>query len=60
MLSESLRQLARRGLVRRHSLPVVPPHVEYTLTPLGHEAAAHLVRLTDWIENNVTRLVAMD
>jgi len=60
MLAESLRQLARHQLVERHSLPVVPPHVEYTLTPLGRQAAAHLARLTDWIENNVTELVSPD
>ena len=56
MLAESLRQLARRRLVERRSLPVVPPHVEYTLTPLGFEAAAHLAKLTDWIEENAAEL----
>lgn len=60
MLAESLRQLARYRLVERRSFPVVPPHVEYTLTPLGHEAAGQLTHLTDWIEGNVTRLVADD
>lgn len=57
MLAESLRQLARHGLVERRSLPVMPPHVDYRLTPLGREAADHLTRLTDWIECNVARLV---
>lgn len=56
MLAQSLRQLARHRLVERHSRPVVPPHVEYTLTPLGHEAAEHLTRLTDWLEHNVAEL----
>ena len=60
MLAESLRQLARHRLVERHSLPVVPPHVEYTLTPLGHEAAEHLTRLTDWIEYNIMDLAALE
>lgn len=60
MLAESLRQLARHRLVERRSLPVIPPHVEYKLTPLGHEAAAHLGRLTDWIENNVAELTGLD
>ena len=58
MLAESLRQLAEHRLVERRSLPVVPPHVEYTLTALGLEAAAHLARLTDWIEDNVAELSA--
>ncbi|USI72531.1 winged helix-turn-helix transcriptional regulator [Sphingomonas morindae] len=57
MLAESLRQLAANRLVERRSFPVVPPHVEYTLTPLGYEAAEHLARLTDWIETNITGLV---
>ena len=58
MLAASLRQLARHGLVERRSHPVVPPHVDYTLTPLGREAAAQLERLTDWIERNLTELTA--
>lgn len=57
MLSESLRQLMTHRLVERRSFPVVPPHVEYTLTPLGQEAAEHLARLTDWIETNIADLV---
>ena len=60
MLAESLRQLARYRLVERRSLPVVPPHVEYTLTPLGLEAAGHLARLTDWIEENAIELSAAE
>lgn len=56
MLAVSLRQLAVHRLVERRSIPVVPPHVDYTLTALGHEAAAHLADLTDWIETNITCL----
>jgi DNA-binding HxlR family transcriptional regulator len=57
MLAESLRQLVCYRLVERRSLPVVPPHVEYTLTSLGREAASHLGLLTDWIETNVMDLL---
>ncbi|MEG3159364.1 helix-turn-helix domain-containing protein [Sphingomonas sp. LB2R24] len=60
MLAESLRQLVRYRLIERRSFPVVPPHVEYTLTPLGHEAAGQLAQLTDWIEGNVTQLIPGD
>ena len=49
MLAQTLRTLAADGLVDRHARPVVPPHVEYTLTPAGEELAAHLVPLMQWI-----------
>ena len=58
MLAKSLRQLERHRLLVRRSFPVVPPRVDYTLTPLGHAAALHLASLTDWIEENVEALVA--
>jgi DNA-binding HxlR family transcriptional regulator len=49
MLAQTLRTLAADGLVDRHARPVVPPHVEYALTPAGEELAAHLVPLMQWI-----------
>ena len=49
MLAQTLRTLQADGLVHREALPVVPPHVEYTLTPAGSELAAHLVPLMHWI-----------
>lgn len=49
MLAQTLRTLAGDGLVDRHAQPVVPPHVEYSLTPAGEELAAHLVPLMGWI-----------
>jgi DNA-binding HxlR family transcriptional regulator len=52
MLAQTLDALAYDGLVLRVAHQVVPPHVEYSLTPLGREAAQRLEVLVDWIEDN--------
>lgn len=57
MLAQSLQQLEADGLVFRHALDVVPPHVEYTLTPLGREGAARVRELTRWVERNLQGLL---
>ena len=57
MLAQTLHWLESDGLVSRHAYPVVPPHVEYALTPLGREAAAKVEALADWIESNLPRLL---
>lgn len=56
MLAETLKKLERDGFVPRRSYPVVPPHTEYSLTPLGREAAARVQELTDWIETNLSSI----
>jgi DNA-binding HxlR family transcriptional regulator len=58
MLSQTLHLLEEDGFVLREAFAVVPPRVEYSLTPLGREVAEHLEVLTDWIEDNVTRVMA--
>ncbi|EQB14934.1 winged helix-turn-helix transcriptional regulator [Sphingobium lactosutens] len=50
MLAQTLQWLEKDGLVDRKAYKIVPPHVEYTLTPLGQEAAARVRDLADWIE----------
>lgn len=40
-------------LVDRVAYEVVPPHVEYSLTPLGTQAAERVRVLADWIETNL-------
>lgn len=52
MLTQTLRTLERDGFVLRDVKPIIPPHVEYALTPLGKGAARHLVALAHWIEAN--------
>jgi DNA-binding HxlR family transcriptional regulator len=55
MLAQTLQWLEGDGLVSRKAFDVVPPHVEYSLTPFGHEAARHVQALADWIESNLPR-----
>jgi DNA-binding HxlR family transcriptional regulator len=58
MLSQTLRELDRDGLISRKSFPVVPPHVEYALTPMGRGVAEHIDKLVDWINANAGNMVA--
>jgi DNA-binding HxlR family transcriptional regulator len=53
MLSQTLKDLEADGFVRRTAHAVVPPHVDYALTPLGTQAAAHVVALVGWIEGTL-------
>ncbi|MDP3197750.1 helix-turn-helix domain-containing protein [Tabrizicola sp.] len=58
MLSQTLKDLEADGFVLRTAHQVVPPHVDYELTALGQEAAAHVVALVGWIEGALARIVA--
>jgi DNA-binding HxlR family transcriptional regulator len=57
MLAQTLQQLEQDGFVTRLSHPVVPPHVEYTLTPLGEEVSLQVESLTNWIETNLPNIM---
>jgi DNA-binding HxlR family transcriptional regulator len=48
MLTLTLRGLERDGLVKRTAYPVIPPRVDYELTPLGHSLIAPLSALAEW------------
>jgi DNA-binding HxlR family transcriptional regulator len=56
MLAQTLQWLEGDGLVDRVARDVVPPHVEYSLTPLGREAAEKVRALADWIEASLPRI----
>lgn len=58
MLSQTLKDLEADGFVLRTAHPVVPPHVDYELTPLGREAATHVVALVSWIEGALPEILA--
>ena len=57
MLAQTLQALTRDGFVNRVSHPVVPPVVEYSLTPLGEEVAERVSVLADWVEENLLRVL---
>ncbi|MFJ2755161.1 winged helix-turn-helix transcriptional regulator [Nocardioides sp. NPDC087217] len=48
MLIQQLRALEADGVVHREAQPVVPPHVEYSLTPFGRALEPALNALHDW------------
>lgn len=52
MLTRTLRDLERNGLVDRKVYPVVPPMVEYSLTPLGKTLNQVLKSLCEWSTEN--------
>ncbi|WP_312750064.1 winged helix-turn-helix transcriptional regulator [Atlantibacter hermannii] len=58
MLAQTLQWLEQDGFVKRVSYPVVPPHVEYSLTPLGEDVSEKVAALADWIEINLPQVMA--
>ncbi|WP_345320200.1 helix-turn-helix domain-containing protein [Candidatus Villigracilis proximus] len=52
MLAQTLRKLEQNGIVNRKVYPVVPPMVEYTLTPIGKELMEPISMLGAWAEKN--------
>jgi DNA-binding HxlR family transcriptional regulator len=58
MLAQTLQVLEQDGFVLRVSYPVVPPHVEYSLTESGVQVAGHVVGLADWIEENISNILS--
>lgn len=56
MLAQTLQWLEHDGLVNRVAFDVVPPHVEYSLTPLGRSAAEKVRALADWIETSLPQI----
>lgn len=58
MLTQTLRSLEREGLLARKIYPVVPPRVEYQLTPLGRTLLEPLKALCRWAEQHLPELTA--
>ncbi|GAB4213527.1 MAG: helix-turn-helix domain-containing protein [Roseiflexaceae bacterium] len=58
MLTETLRQLERDGIVRRTVYPDVPVRVEYALTELGQTLIGPLATLAAWAEEHRAAIVS--
>ncbi len=52
MLTTTLRNLERDGMLTRHIFPEIPPRVEYELTYLGHSLLVHMQSLINWVGAN--------
>ena len=51
MLTQQLRELESAQLINRKVFPVIPPHVEYSLTDLGQSLIPVLTAMRDWGAN---------
>lgn len=58
MLTQTLRSLERDGIVERKVYAVVPPMVEYSLTPLGETLIEPLCHLCQWAETHISEVEA--
>lgn len=58
MLTLTLRNLERDGLVSRAVTPTIPPRVDYALTDLGHSLLSPVNALTVWALDNVAAIHA--
>lgn len=56
MLTQTLRELARHGIVQRRDYAEVPPRVEYSLTPLGQSLSRLVRQIEGWVESNYLRI----
>ncbi|MFK4759308.1 winged helix-turn-helix transcriptional regulator [Microbacterium sp. ZW T5_45] len=57
MLASTLRTLADDGIVHRESFPTVPPHVEYSLTPLGRDLMERMLPLVEWVADHSDAMI---
>ena len=58
VMTQTLKELERHGLVLREDLGTVPPHVNYRLSELGQSLNVALIALDRWAENHHAALDA--
>lgn len=56
MLTQTLRELERHGIVERRDFGEVPPRVEYRLSSLGRSLAALVVEIEHWVSAHYSRM----
>lgn len=56
MLTQTLRELERHGIVQRIDYAEVPPRVEYKLTRLGISLSALVIEIETWVTSNYSRM----
>lgn len=58
MLTKTLRQMEADGLVQRVVHPVIPPHVDYSLTPMGRSLGGAFCGVWLWAEEHHAQIEA--
>jgi len=58
MLTQTLRRMEADGLAERTVIDVIPPHVEYRLTPLGQTLSGPLVAICQWAMDHLADMQA--
>jgi len=58
MLTQTLRGLEEDGVLARKVYPVIPPMVEYSLTPLGRTLVKPVLAICEWAERHLPRIEA--
>jgi DNA-binding HxlR family transcriptional regulator len=58
MLTQTLRSMERDGLVEREVIGQIPPHVVYSLTPLGRTLAEPLSAICRWAMEHLPEVQA--
>jgi len=58
MLTQTLRALEEDGVIARKVYPVIPPMVEYSLTPLGRTLVKPLHAMCEWAERHLPKIQA--
>jgi DNA-binding HxlR family transcriptional regulator len=58
MLTQTLRALEEDGVITRKVYPVIPPMVEYSLTPLGRSLVKPVLAICAWAERHLPKIEA--